>query len=425
MAPPMWNGSARGSCPAIAAPWTIWSTAGPRPWADTCGRASHCGQEPYVYHSCRHRRCPTCHRQDTEAWLAERRQERLPVTSVHLVFTVPHELGEIIRQHQQDLYDILIRAAAQALIKRAADPHDVGGLMGVLCVLHTWTRTLAYHPHVHCLVPAGGVSADRTEWRPARTSYLVPVHALSKLFRGLFLGSGASGTPRSDAARGGLDQRVGGLLQADCARHSASLAVPGPVCPPHRAHQPLPALHGGWPGLLSLSRLSVLSLAHHDPPSPGVYPPLPAARVAPRLPQGPVRWAVESRPSSPPAPTPARARRAHTRTASYSPCTGEPSARLLVPPPPRRAAMSALRPRLASRDSLPPPASKGTPMRPHDLPVASPLPRDRGRRSSEPWLPGTTLSTAQYPSQGVRCITTLMVLGPPDPPTFPCPSSPR
>jgi hypothetical protein len=150
-------------------------------------QCEHCGQEHYVYHACRHRSCPKCHRQDTEAWLAERRQELLPVTSFHLVFTVPHELGEIIRQHQKDLYDSLLRAAAQALIKLAADPHYVGGLMGVLCVLHTWTRTLAYHPHVHCLVPAGGVSADRTEWRPAHTSYLVPVHALSKLFRGLFL----------------------------------------------------------------------------------------------------------------------------------------------------------------------------------------------------------------------------------------------
>ena len=92
---------------------------------------------------------------------------------------MPHELGEIIREHQQDRYDHLIRAAA--------DPHDVGGLIGVLWVLHTWTRTLAYHPHVHGLVPVGGVSADRTEWRPARISYQVPVHALSKLFRGLFL----------------------------------------------------------------------------------------------------------------------------------------------------------------------------------------------------------------------------------------------
>lgn len=81
----------------------------------------------------------------------------------------------------------MLRAAAHALITLAADPHDVGGLIGVLCVLHTWTRTLVYHPHVHCLVPAGGVSADRTEWRPARTSDWVPVHALAKLFRGLFL----------------------------------------------------------------------------------------------------------------------------------------------------------------------------------------------------------------------------------------------
>jgi hypothetical protein len=145
----------------------------------------HGGQEHYAYHPCRHRSCPTCHHQDTEAWLAERRQELRPVPDFHAVFTVPHELGEVVRRHQQDLYDILIRAAAQALLKLAADPHYVGGLIGVLCVLHTWTRTLAYHPHVPCLVPAGGVSADRAEWRPARPSYLVPVPALSTLFRGL------------------------------------------------------------------------------------------------------------------------------------------------------------------------------------------------------------------------------------------------
>jgi hypothetical protein len=150
-------------------------------------QCDHCGQEPYVYHSCRNRSCPQCHQQATELWLAERRQELLPIPYFHVVFTVPHELGEILRQHQQDLYDILLRAAAQSLIKLAADPPYVGGLIGVLCVLHTWTRTLAYHPHVHCLVPAGGLSADRTEWRPARTAYLVPVQALSKLFRGLFL----------------------------------------------------------------------------------------------------------------------------------------------------------------------------------------------------------------------------------------------
>jgi hypothetical protein len=149
-------------------------------------QCDHCGQAHDVYHSCRNRSGPTCHRLDTEAWLAERRQELLPVPYVHVVFTVPQELREIIRRHQQDLYDILLRAAAHALIRLAADPHDVGGLIGVLCVLHTWTRTLAYHPHVHGLVPAGGVSADRTQWQPARRASLVPVQALSQLFRRVF-----------------------------------------------------------------------------------------------------------------------------------------------------------------------------------------------------------------------------------------------
>jgi hypothetical protein len=149
-------------------------------------QCARCGQEHDVYHSCRNRSCPKCHRLDSEAWLAERRRELLLVPYFHVVFTVPQKLREIMRRHQQDLYDIWLRAAAQALITLAADPHDVGGLIGGLCVLHTWSRTLAYHPHVHCLVPAGGVSTDRTEWRPARTSYLVPVHALSPLFRGVF-----------------------------------------------------------------------------------------------------------------------------------------------------------------------------------------------------------------------------------------------
>ena len=144
-----------------------------------------CGQEHYVYHSCRNRSCPKCHRLDTEAWLEERRQELLPVPSFHVVFPVPQALGEIIRRHQQDLYDILLRAAAHALMKRAMGPPYGGGLIGGLCGLQTWTRTLAYHPHVHGLGPAGGLSADRPAWRPARTSYLVPVPALSKLFRGL------------------------------------------------------------------------------------------------------------------------------------------------------------------------------------------------------------------------------------------------
>src|SRR6266850_7023390 len=146
----------------------------------------HGGQAHDVYHACRHRRGPTGHHHETAAWRAERRQALVPVPSFHLVFTVPPALGEISRPHPQDLYGIVRRAAAQALITLAADPHAVGGLIGVWCGLHPWTRTLASHPPVHGLVPAGEVSADRTAWRPARTSSLVPVHALSKLVRGLF-----------------------------------------------------------------------------------------------------------------------------------------------------------------------------------------------------------------------------------------------
>jgi len=146
----------------------------------------HCGQTHYVYHSCRNRHCPKCHAADTQAWLAQRRSELLPVPYFHLVFTVPKELRRIIRSHQKTLYPILMKAAAKALIKLAADPHYVGGQIGVLAVLHTWSRAIAYHPHVHCLVPGGGVSADH-RWLPGRDNFLVPVMALSKIFRGMFL----------------------------------------------------------------------------------------------------------------------------------------------------------------------------------------------------------------------------------------------
>ena len=155
----------------------------------------HCGREHYVYHSCRNRACPTCHGKDTEAWLTARRQELLPAPYFHLVFTLPDTLRELVRRHQKAVYPILMKAAARALMKLAADPHYVGGRVGVLAVLHTWSRTLAYHPHVHCLVPGGGLTADG-QWRPAREGYLVPVRALSPIFRGMFLDLLAKALPK-------------------------------------------------------------------------------------------------------------------------------------------------------------------------------------------------------------------------------------
>jgi len=150
-------------------------------------RCDHCGREHYVYHSCKSRSCPKCHKNETEEWLDARRAELLPVPYFHLVFTIPNGLREILRANQNDLYGILIKAAAMSIIKLAADPHYVGGLVGVLSVLHTWGRTLVYHTHVHCLVPGGGISPDRKFWIPSRKNFFLPVKALSKIFRGIFL----------------------------------------------------------------------------------------------------------------------------------------------------------------------------------------------------------------------------------------------
>jgi hypothetical protein len=148
---------------------------------------NHCGKLRYSYHSCRNRSCPKCHKSDNQAWLQGREKELLPVPYYHVIFTLTHELSGFMRLYQQDLYSLLIKTAADSVIKLAADPHYVGGQVGVMAVLHTWGSNLSYHLHVHCLVTGGGLSPDGQTWMPARDNYLVPVNALSKLFRGLFL----------------------------------------------------------------------------------------------------------------------------------------------------------------------------------------------------------------------------------------------
>lgn len=157
-------------------------------------RCDRCGHTHYAYHSCRNRHCPKCHAAQTHAWLQQRRQELLPVPYFHLVFTLPADLRPIVRSHQKVLYAILIKAAAKAIIKLTADPRYLGGRIGVMAVLHTSARDLTYHPHVHCLVPGGGVSDD-DHWLPARENFLVPVRALSKIFRGMLLDMAANELP--------------------------------------------------------------------------------------------------------------------------------------------------------------------------------------------------------------------------------------
>jgi hypothetical protein len=147
----------------------------------------HCRKLHYAYHSCRNRSCPQCQGEQTERWLELRRAELLPVPYFHVVFTLPAELREIVRSNQEVLLSVLMQAAASSLMKLAADPRYVGGMIGLLSVLHTWTRALIFHPHVHCLVPGGGMAPDHKSWLPARDGFLVPVTALSPIFRAKFV----------------------------------------------------------------------------------------------------------------------------------------------------------------------------------------------------------------------------------------------
>jgi hypothetical protein len=147
-------------------------------------RCDQCSHEVFAYHSCRNRSCPKCHTRQTEDWLAARRTEMLPTDYFHVTVTVPEELRALLRANQRDGYAVLMKAAADAIIELARDRRFVGGTVGVLAVLHTWTQQLVYHPHVHCLVTGGGVSDDGRDWYPARNGFLVPHQALAKLVRG-------------------------------------------------------------------------------------------------------------------------------------------------------------------------------------------------------------------------------------------------
>jgi len=144
-----------------------------------------CQHTRYSYHSCRNRHCPKCQSQRTQTWLAQQQTLQLPVPYFLLTFTVPEALRAVMRRHQKQLYALLFQASAQATQQLAQDPRFVGGKLGLLGVLQTWGRTLSYHPHVHYLVPGGGVDAQG-QWRPARKTFLLPVKALSRLFRAKF-----------------------------------------------------------------------------------------------------------------------------------------------------------------------------------------------------------------------------------------------
>src|SRR5216684_2049029 len=150
---------------------------------DQCVR---CGHQAISYNSCRNRHCPRCQGNARSRWLAERRAELLPVSYFHIVFTLPHELSALVLQNKRLLYDLLFRASAATLLELARDPKHLGAEIGFLGVLHTWGQNLQHHPHVHYIVPAGGLTPDGSRWIASSNRFFLPVRALGRVFRGKF-----------------------------------------------------------------------------------------------------------------------------------------------------------------------------------------------------------------------------------------------
>lgn len=146
-------------------------------------RCDDCGSLDFSYHSCRNRHCPKCHHDQTERWLEKLRSRLLPCQYYLLTFTVPDQLWKRIRSNQRTAYSILLKQAAAAVFALTGDRRWVGGRPGIVAVLHTWSRTLGYHPHVHLLVTAGGLTDERAWIKPARRRFLFPGYAVSKIFR--------------------------------------------------------------------------------------------------------------------------------------------------------------------------------------------------------------------------------------------------
>lgn len=152
-------------------------------------RCNQCGHSEPLYNSCRNRHCPKCQSLERAEWAERRRAELLPIPYYHVVFTMPQELAAIALQNQKLLYEILFCASAQALLEVAANPKFLGARVGLVSVLHTWSQTLIHHPHIHCLVPGGGLSLAGGEWVNCKAGFFLPVRVLSARYRTLFLAS--------------------------------------------------------------------------------------------------------------------------------------------------------------------------------------------------------------------------------------------
>jgi hypothetical protein len=150
---------------------------------DACSRCQH---QAISYNSCRNRHCPRCQTHVRDRWIQARQRDLLPTSYAHVVFTVPHTLAPLALQNKADMYGLLMRASAETLLEIARDPKHLGAEIGFFSVLHTWNQQLQHHPHVHCVVPAGGLAPDHSRWIAASPNFFLPVKVLAEVFRGKF-----------------------------------------------------------------------------------------------------------------------------------------------------------------------------------------------------------------------------------------------
>jgi len=210
-----------------------------------------CGHRRIAYNSCRNRHCPKCQGAAAREWLAAREADLLPIGYFHVVFTLPAEVADIALHNKAAVYDLLFRTASETMMTIAADRRHLGARIGITAVLHTWGSALTHHPHIHMIVPGGGISLDGERWVSSRAKFLLPVRVLSKLFRRLFLAGlielHAAGRLRFFSDHAGLSdlraftRHLAPLRKKNC-RVGGDVAAPTPHRP-GRADFPHPVLH--------------------------------------------------------------------------------------------------------------------------------------------------------------------------------------
>ena len=283
-------------------------------------RCEDCAHERVAYNSCRNRHCPKCQAAAARQWLEDREAELLPVPYYHVVFTLPASIGAIAFHNKAAVYDLLFRTAAETLTTIAADPKHLGARIGFTAVLHTWGSALTHHPHVHVIVPGGGLSPDGSRWIACKPGFFLPVRVLSRLFRRLFLDGlaalhaagrlaflGDLAPPRREArlrrrARAAAPLRLVRLRQETLRRTEGRPRLSRALHPSRRdlelaAHRA--RREGRHLQMEGLSDQRPRPAQDHDARRRRVHPPLSPARPAERLPPHPPLRPVRRNGSSP------------------------------------------------------------------------------------------------------------------------------